>query len=323
MAPKYRAFTLMDLVGVITVVIVIVALGFPSLFRARELSRRMVCSANLMGIGAVGNVYAEMHNDSWPVPSFKASAINNEGITYLKDRGTIQDWPHATEPGEVGYDRNRHTHSETDAFPAAGSVNVSVTRAYWMLVRTGDIAVQQFICPSSRDEVKKNDIVELYFDFAGYSRISYAYQVPFGPIDTRPRRGMDNRQCVAADKGPFYQASNFRTWDVGEQGLVTLDDVPEAWRPFNSPNHGGMLNGEGQNCLSADGHVSFQRIPAVGVDNDNIYTLITIEWGSAENFNVIHGDTPHQSPAGNPYPGQNSFSSGPKGFASTDTLLYP
>ena len=75
-----------------------------------------------------------------------------------------------------------------------------------------------------------------------------------------------------------------------------MDSSPKDWRPFNSANHGGQSNGEGQNALYADGHSSFLRTPLGGIDSDNIYTLMGEQW-DIEGFNRIHGYSPHQSPA--------------------------
>jgi len=130
----------------------------------------------------------------------------------------------------------------------------------------------------------------------------------------------------AADRSPFYlpdpdPIGRFLT--AGEHGPVTLDDPPRRWRPFNSPNHGGRGNGEGQNVLFANGGVSFVRIPAVGIDNDNIYTVMYDEWNET-GFNRIHGDWVHISPVQNPYPGVEALGRGdPNAYSSTDSLIYP
>ncbi len=82
------------------------------------------------------------------------------------------------------------------------------------------------------------------------------------------------------------------------------------------------MNGEGQNALFADGRVEFHRIPAIGVDSDNIYTLIIDEWGILPSQR-IHGDPPHLSAHPNPYPGQGAFGPGSSSFSTTDSLIYP
>ena len=300
------------------------SLGVPSAGRARELSKRMVCSVNLKGIGATAKIYADANQESWMVPPFKASEIDQNGIDYLNNGGTTDSWPQVKDPGEVGWERPYATTSETQFNPNGGSRTMSVTRAFWMLVRSGDIVVEQLVCPSSPDTPDDTELLELYYDFTGYENISYGYQVPFGPRQTRARAGADIGQVFAADKGPYYLNKFLPNWNVGARGLVVLDDPPRTWRPFNSPNHGGRKNGEGQNCLFSDGAVRFKRKPAIGIDEDNIYTLLVNDWGSLSGFNRIHGDTPHLSATGGPpYPGQDAFGPGAGRFASTDSLLYP
>jgi len=318
---KYRSFALGDLAAVVVIVPVLLALVPSTLSRARELSKRMVCSVNLKGIGASGKVYAEQHSGRWMIPPYFRPG-EEQGVDYVCEDGTTDDWPNATDDGEVGWNREFVSTSDPLAH-GTGSSAVSVTRAYWMMVRSGDITLKQFVCPSSGDTPDETESIDRYYDFIGYAHISYGYQVPFGPRDTQPRKGSEKWQILAADKSPYY-VNVIPDWDsVGQNPPINLDDSPKAWRPFNSPNHGDTGNGEGQNCLYADGHASFHRISAVGIDNDNIYTLMTDHWGEPNAGNRIHGYTVHDSPEQYPYPGQNAFGWGPNMFSSTDTLLYP
>ena len=241
------------------------------------------------------------------------------------EKGLTHENQHNTPPesGEVGYFRWAQSEAQSPE-GAGGSSAVTVTRAFWMLVRSGDVTVQQFVCPSAFDDsADGTENVTLYYDFESYSKISYGYQVPFGPEETQPREGADPRRIHAADKGPFYFAAII-SWETGPNGtLVTLNNSPHYWRSFNSWNHGGIRQGEGQNVLFADGSVSFARIPAVGADDDNIYTVMNEDWNLPQGFNRIHGDSPHLAPNPYPYPGQEVISAGPNGFSSTDTLMYP
>jgi prepilin-type N-terminal cleavage/methylation domain-containing protein/prepilin-type processing-associated H-X9-DG protein len=323
---KFRAFTLIELLVVIAIIALLISILLPSLSRARELSKRLVCGSNVKGIGTSGKIYANDNNERWMVPAFKRAAVNARGIDYTPANLCPACNP-TNDPGEVGYDRRNETKSETANQPTVGSEAVSVTRAFWMMVRSGDITVEQFICPSSGDKQDETENIELYYDFTCYENISYGYQVPFGPKDTQPREGMDNRQIIAADKGPYYCCETIQEvdWNKGKDGLITLEDSPKAWREFNSPNHGGSANGEGQNCLYADGHAQFQRTPAVGIDNDNIYTVMTNKWTEPDSVNRIHGDTACSAltSGGPPYPGERALGNGPNHFASTDTFIYP
>ena len=324
MRKNLRALTLIEFVAVAGILPVIFGVTVSTLARFRELNKRIVCSINLKGIGAAARIYAQNNFEQWMVPPFLEGNIGDPGIDYVNNGPDIIPWtPTANlDPGAVGWNRDEKSTSATVMHPGAGSGAVSVTRAYWMMVRSGDISVKQFVCPSSGDQADQTANVDLYYDFTGYHNISYAYQVPFGRRDTRPREGMDNRQIVAADKGPFYIFDGPVNFRNAAREPIDLEDSPKEWRPFNSRNHGGRFSGEGQNCLFPDGRVCFHSIPAVGVDNDNVYTLMNDEWGNL-NFNRIHGDTVFQSAAEWPYPGQDAFGACETCFASTDTLLYP
>lgn len=193
-----------------------------------------------------------------------------------------------------------------------------------MLVRSGDITPKQFNCPSSGSDLPDpTEQIELYYDFADYRNISYGYLVPFGPVDTRPRSKADSRIVYAADKGPFYQDVHLDFLTGGPGGTaIEVSHPPSFWRRFNSPNHGGIGYGEGQNTLHADGHVEFYQRPPSGIDEDNMYTLMSDEW-SVLPYNRTHGDSPHQSAATNPYPGKWTFGPLNTNYSTTDSLIYP
>ncbi|MFQ5495185.1 MAG: type II secretion system protein, partial [Phycisphaerae bacterium] len=247
---KTGAFTLIELLVVIAIIALLISILLPSLSRARELSKRLVCASNIKGIGTSAKIYANDNNETWMIPPFQQSVVadTGNGIDYLCDDESTDDWPNATDPGEIAWFREEQSTSETVTAQNVASSAVSVTRAFWMLVRSGDVTVQQFICPSSGDRADQTENLELYYDFTGYRRISYGYQVPFGPRDTQPREGMDNRMVVSADKGPWYVTGGQITWTLAQTGSeITLNSSPQEWRRFNSSNHGGRGNGEGQN----------------------------------------------------------------------------
>lgn len=318
MRKRFKGFTLIELLVVIAIIALLISILLPSLSRARELSKRLVCGSNVKGIGTSAKIYANENQEKWMIPAFKRSVIDGEGIDYT-NAGKVDS---SNDFGSVGSQRTFESTSETASNPSAGTKEVSVTRAYWMMVRSGDITVKQFICPSAGDTEDPTEDLDLYYDFEGYKNISYGYQVPFGPKDTQPREGIDNRQVLAADKSPFYVESPV-SWRNSKGTDLVIEDSPKEWQVYNSPNHGGRSSGEGQNCLYGDGHASFNRLPAVGIDNDNIYTLIGPEFGTSKHTNIIHGYTVWTSSDPNPYPGQNAFGQGPNKYASTDSLIYP
>lgn len=316
-----RGLALVDLLALAAMIALAVALGVPSVMRAKELSRRGVCAMNLRTLGATARQYAEDNGGVWMLPAFSERLVGKSGIDYRCDRAGPGAPPNNYDTGEVGYNRWMESMFGAPLQPQ-GSTAVSTTRAFWMLIRSGDAGPAQFFCPSSSDLVDPTENVNLYYDFTQYANVSYGYQVPFGPAETRPRLDADPRQVFAADKGPFYVRSGSSInplWQDSNNEPLGIDSVPFAWRPYNSPNHGGRFNGEGQNALRADGSVEFVGTPLAGIDGDNIYTAIYGDWGPLRE-NLIHGETPQQTnPA--PYPGQDAF--GKDAFASTDSLIYP
>jgi prepilin-type N-terminal cleavage/methylation domain-containing protein/prepilin-type processing-associated H-X9-DG protein len=314
---KIRGFTLIELLVVIAIIALLISILLPSLSRARELSKRLVCMSNIKGFGTSCKIYANDNSDSWPVPPFDKGLLSNDDmVDYTQAQHTTFAESHA---GQVGLDRGEESYS----FGGDASTQVSVTRAFWMLVRTGDITVAQFVCPSSSDKPDDTENINDYYDFKDYENISYGYQVPFGPRDTAPREGMDNRQAVSADKGPFYLQITDPPWENAKGDPLSLDDSPKEWKLYNSPNHGGRGSGEGQNVLYADGHASFGNTPTVGIDSDNIYTSMEeVAWDTFPQ-NIIHGAVPAgvQPP---PYPGLKAMGSDFQlDYSSTDTLIYP
>lgn len=287
----------LTLVEVMIVLAVLVVLALLILFtpishRNRGVSRRLICASNLKGIGTSAKIYANDFGEDWPMVGYDESRVGSIRYTVPAGggAGTVQS-PDRTMPTTSG---------------PGGAREVSVTRAYWQLVRSGDVTVEQLICPFSGDEPDPTVDIERYYDFASPKNISYGYQVPFGVRSSRAREGVHNGMVLAADKGPYVNAS------VPTPANLTVSSPRDAWRSFNSPNHGG----EGQNALFADGHVSFMRTPIVGVENDNIYTV------ALDNISLaarVIGESPWVRSA----PPFTAIDAEGKHLASTDSVIFP
>lgn len=308
---RFRGFTLIELLVVIAIIALLISILLPSLSRARELSKRLVCASNLKGIATACKVYANDNRESWPTPAFSAKGIgvNGKQVQYVE------------KVGDTDTPTRRRFQTLSDGTSTSGSTQLSVTRAFWMLVRSGEVTVKQYICPSSGKEPDDTQELDFYYDFQDIKNVSYGYLVPFGPRDTRPFESTDSRTAMGADGTPWYNSSP-SNWGNPK---VEPDDAPREWRPFNSGNHGGIGVGEGQNIVFGDGHASFLKTPVQGIDNDNIYTVMDFSMNSGgKNYGLWHGKTPKQHTFNQgPHPGQFSFGNNSTVYSSTDSLIYP
>jgi len=292
------AFTLIELLVVIAIIALLISILLPSLSKARELSKRAACAAQLRAIGNAGEMYSNDNKGLWMVPFHWKAAnwISTSGNPIRQVR-----WQ-----GMLGRDRHKPFIHPSGAFE-------SVTRGLWKLVAENRVDHKAFVCPSSDldfpdrlydrlitwtgPRVKKS--ADYFYDFEGYRNVSYAYQIPWGPGDQnrcRASSNADSRLTVLADKGPFSQRSSMKSDSAGgnedkipvpfvfssryrSQGSyypadfrnLRPDSPKERWRRGNSPNHGGRGSGQGQNVYRLDGSAGWAYKPCAGIDNDNIY----------------------------------------------------
>lgn len=307
---RARALTLLEMVAVLFVLgvvfLLVISVVLPGLFRQRgDCSYRLVCASNIKGIGTSSKIYANENRENWPMPAFDEALVGQIDYTVKVGggEGSVRS-PNRLQPSLSG---------------PGGARQLSVTRAMWMLVRSGDITVKQFICPNGGDVEDSTTgtgaYLDAYYDFTDYKNVSYGFQVPFGPPGTRAREDVDNRMIFAADKGPYIDPSVAAPPPglkpiIAPPGTYSIPK-PNPWQPFNSRNH----QGEGQNVLYADGHAEFKRVPTVGVDGDNIYTI------ALDNVNEsswVAGESPWQRslPPFTPFGVSSTLS-------STDSVIFP
>lgn len=260
---KRKAFTLIELLVVIAIIALLISILLPSLSRARELSKRTVCSANMRGIGQAMYIYAQ--DDPQVFPAIAPATANG---TMRLFGGTFNS----------GTENNNHQHRVNSGAPANPIVEqsgqASPTVDMWAVVRANNTTPKQFICPSTTDTPDPAQDTTAYFDFISERRLSYAYQFQHD----------ENRRIIGTSSEPNFpimaDANPFLKGKVNmEQGFNITTDRQGQFRG-NSNNH---TNREGQNVMFQDGHVDFEKGPDNGLSGrtpnlpvyrgrDNIYT---------------------------------------------------
>jgi prepilin-type processing-associated H-X9-DG protein len=263
----------------------------PALARVRMIANRMVCGANLAGIGKALLLYAGDSQEAYPMPG--ASSLTVVYALIGKISGTNWDG------GPGG------TATLAQIFPGAASTggNATISSLLYMLVKYEDVSPKQFSCKGdSGAEIFKlttypittqTDLTKVYdFGTLPGKHNSYAYHFPFarnaaGTSGGVPISVNNKPSCpLAADRNPGLD-KNAQTYILGGTAaggtlpVGTSGDLPGSstvWTQngneykdkdllYNAASH----QREGQNVLFNDGHVKFETMANVGVDNDNIY----------------------------------------------------
>jgi prepilin-type N-terminal cleavage/methylation domain-containing protein len=254
---KRKGFTLVELLVVIAIIALLMGILMPALSRVRQIAFRMVCGTNLSGIGKAMLIYANDYEDELPRAGGRSSTWSTP----------IPDWQALNRFGAYGLG--------TDG--SGGTANIS--SCFYLLVKYAEVTPKSFICKGdsgaiefkpSEHGIVDRDLIELW-DFGTYvdeadnpsTHCSYAYHVPFGvfALTTSSEPGM----AVAADRNPWMDYPGGSAKDIS---LFDPDGGKEAIQIGNAVAH----QEDAQNVLFLDIHVSQEKRPFCGINDDNIYT---------------------------------------------------
>ncbi|MBN2563485.1 MAG: type II secretion system protein [Phycisphaerae bacterium] len=253
-----RAFTLIELLVVVAIIALLISILLPSLSRARELSKRTVCSANLRGIGQAMYIYAQDAPYVFPA--------------------IAQTYDQTSSNCHFFFDQDRTTAPSTTGIP-------SPTVDMWAIVRANNSTPKQFICPSTTDTEDPAQDTTAYYDFLlGATNfplrgafLSYAYQYQHDPNCRIIGTSSDPTFPFMADANPYIKG--------GIDGATFALDRSSQYRG-NSGNH---TNREGQNVLYQDDHVNFEKGPDCGLSG-RVQSSLKFSRGK-DHIYTVHGST--------------------------------
>jgi prepilin-type N-terminal cleavage/methylation domain-containing protein len=250
---KRRGFTLVELLVVIAIIALLMGILMPALARVRQIAFRMVCGTNLSGIGKAMLIYANDYEDELP----RAGGRNS---TWAQ---TIPDWQAL----------NRFGAYNVAADGSGGTANIS--SCFYLLVKYAEVTPKSFICKgdSGTSEFKPaddgagdRDLIDLWdFGREPTTHCSYSYHMPFGlyALTTSSEPGM----AVAADRNPWMDSPAATAKQF--PGTYDPDGGKDAVKYGNAIAH----QEDAQNVLFLDIHVSQEKVPFCGINEDNIYTF--------------------------------------------------
>lgn len=235
--------------AVLVMPLLLFAILLPSLGRARELSNRAACGANMRGIAQSLNIYAADNSDAFPVLPYAPYSAANAGTSTDVGTTTADDTLKAM-------------------YASSGTQNGSPLAAIWLLTLKNYTSPKQYICKSDPfagpDTAKLTDGSNFYENIQAQNQISYSFAYPYatdGKVGNWWKNTTDSSLPIAGDMAPLNGTGS-------PARNVAPGATPSNARSWNSGNH----QGDGQNIAFADGHAEFVRRADVGQDNDNIFT---------------------------------------------------
>lgn len=225
--------------------------GYTALTRPRCVAYRLYCGTNLSGIGKAMLIYSNDYDDELP----RAAGLNSKW-------GTTPNWQGVTAAEAYGL--------------KDGPGQATISANFYLLVKYAEVTPKSFICIHDKKtteftlakyKIRDKDMVDLW-DFGPdpSKHCSYTYHLPYGkyPLSASSDPGL----AVAGDRNPWLASPSRNARSAKDFQAFDPNGTRESTKRGNAFEH----QDDGQNVLFVDGHTSFEKTSACGVDGDNIYT---------------------------------------------------
>jgi prepilin-type N-terminal cleavage/methylation domain-containing protein/prepilin-type processing-associated H-X9-DG protein len=271
---RKNGFTLVELLVVIAIIALLMGILMPALARVRQIAYRLICGTNISGIGKAMLVYSNDFDGELP----RAGGPNSSWTP------TIANWRNVT---------------RSQAFGSGDKSAASITSNFFLLIKYAEVTTSSFLCKGD-SSVKKfelsdtdlantgADIVDCWdFGPAPQAHCSYSYHTPFGGYELTT--SSDPGMAMAGDPNPWLNSSGFPARNTPDWNNFDPGGDREKIKWGNAQTH----QGDGQNVLYLDGHVTCEKNSACGVNDDNVFT----KWGAGgepkrKGARPVAGDVP-------------------------------
>ncbi len=242
---------LLVLIGAIAFILLILLTS-----KRETLDPRMPCGTNLSGIGKAILLYSHDYRDELP----RAGGGNSAWT------GRVADWQAKGRDAAYGLG--------TDGTGGQASISASL----YLLVKYIEVTPRTLVCRGDKetkefrleDHVPRDNRLALadLWDFGPdpSKHCSYAYQMLYG--GPRLTVSSEPEMAIAADRNPWMDEKGAMNFSRFKPDVEPFHGTLKQARLGNAVAH----DGEGQNVMFLDTHVSFEKRSTCGVENDNIYT---------------------------------------------------